>query len=185
MARIATFIDGAYLQYMLRDEFGEPKIHFAALAEKLSGGHEILRTYYYDCLPYQSNPPTPDEAKRFARKQRFVHSLERIPRFQVRLGRLEFRGRKDDGKPIFEQKRVDILMGVDLVLLAAKHQITDAAILAGDSDFLPAIDVAKPEGVVIHLFHGATPHRELVERCDERTRLTRSFIDSILMPKAV
>jgi hypothetical protein len=31
-------------------------------------------------------------------------------------------------------------MGVDMVLAAAKHSISDAAILAGDSDFLPAID---------------------------------------------
>lgn len=71
-------------------------------------------------------------------------------------------------------------MGVDLVLLAAKGQISDAVILAGDSDFLPAIDAAKPEGVVIHLFHGNRPHADLVARCDERTRIDQSFIDSIL-----
>jgi uncharacterized LabA/DUF88 family protein len=65
-------------------------------------------------------------------------------------------------------------------LLAAKHQISDAAILAGDSDFLPAIDAAKPEGVVIHLFHGERPHNDLVARSDERTRIDQAFIDSIL-----
>ncbi len=71
-------------------------------------------------------------------------------------------------------------MGVDLVLLAAKNSITDAAILAGDSDFLPAIDAAKPEGVVIHLFHGEHPHNDLVARCDERTRIDQTFVDSVL-----
>ena len=45
------------------------------------------------------------------------------------------------------------------VLAAAKKSITDAAILAGDSDFLPAIEAAKPEGVVIHLFHGERPRQ--------------------------
>ena len=73
-------------------------------------------------------------------------------------------------------------MGVDMALLAAKNQITDAAILAGDSDFLPAIEAAKPEGVVVHLFHGSQPHRDLVTRCDERIRITQEFVDSILQP---
>ena len=128
MSRIAIFIDAGYFQVMSRDEFKSPRIDFGKLAAKIAGGKEILRTYYYDCLPYQSNPPTADEADRFSRRQRFHYALDRNPRFQVRLGRLEFRGKTTTGEPIFEQKRVDILMGVDLALLAAKHQITDAAI---------------------------------------------------------
>ena len=179
MGRIAIFIDGAYLQYTLRGEFGSPKICFQQLVNRMAGGREILRSYYYDCEPYQSNPPTPDEKKRFGNTQRFHYALDQIPRFQVRLGKLAFRGLDDRGKPIFQQKRVDIQMGVDLVLLAAKHQISDAAILAGDSDFLPAIDAAKPEGVVVHLFHGELPHTDLVARCDERNKIDQSFIDSI------
>jgi uncharacterized LabA/DUF88 family protein len=179
MNRIAIFIDAAYFQYVLREEFGSPRIDFGKLATKMAGGREILRTYYYDCLPYQSNPPTIDEADRFSKRQRFHYALARNPRFQVRLGRLEYRGNDASGHPIFEQKRVDILMGVDLALLAAKHQIADAAVLAGDSDFLPAIEAAKPEGVVIHLFHGGSPHRDLVSACDERTRIDQAFIDSV------
>jgi uncharacterized LabA/DUF88 family protein len=181
MPRIANFIDGAYFQFLLKEEFQEAHIDFKKLAEFMAGGKEILRTYYYDCLPYQSQNPTPEERTRFGRRQGFHKAISANPRFEVRLGRLEFRGCRNDGKPIFEQKRVDILMGVDLALLAAKHQITDAAILAGDSDFVPAIVAAKPEGVVVHLFHGQNPHRDLVQECDERTRFTQSIIDSIKM----
>jgi uncharacterized LabA/DUF88 family protein len=180
MGRIAVFIDAAYLQFMLRDEFGGARVDFQKLVDRIAAGREILRSYYYDCEPYQSNPPTSQESERFSRIQRFHYNLDKLPRFQVRLGKLAFRGCGDDGKPIFQQKRVDIQMGVDLVLLAAKHQISDAAILAGDSDFLPAIEAAKPEGVVIHLFHGSHPHNDLVSRCDERTRIDQAFIDSIL-----
>jgi uncharacterized LabA/DUF88 family protein len=145
MGRIAIFIDGAYLQYLLKDEFNSPKICFRKLVNRMAEGREILRSYYYNCEPYQSNPPTPEERERFGRSQRFHYALDQIPRFQVRLGKLEFRGHDARGRPIFQQKRVDIQMGVDLVLLAAKNQISDAAILAGDSDFVPAIDAAKPE----------------------------------------
>jgi uncharacterized LabA/DUF88 family protein len=180
MSRTAIFIDGAYLQFVLKEEFSSPKIDFHLLAQKVAGGREILRTYYYDCLPYQSPNPTKEENERFGKKQRFFSALEKNPRFQVRQGRLEFRGRDAKGVPIFEQKRVDILMGVDLALLAAKHQITDAIVIAGDSDFLPAIEAAKSEGVVIHLFHGKSPHRDLMAVCDERTKIEQPFIDSIL-----
>ena len=180
MGRIANFIDGAYLQYLLKEEFGEPQVDMGKIAHELADNREILRTYFYDCLPYQSAPPTADEANRFSKKQRFFHSLERLPRFEVRKGRLEYRGNKVNGQPIFEQKRVDILLGVDLVLLAAKHQITDAAVLAGDSDFLPAIEVAKQEGDVIHLFHGSRPHHDLVPTCDERFQINQAFIDQVI-----
>lgn len=180
MGRIGIFIDAAYLQFTLRQEFSAPKIDFKKLVDRMAGGREILRSYYYDCEPYQSNPPTEEERERFGRAQRFHYALDQIPRFQVRLGKLAFRGWNTDGKPIFQQKRVDIQMGVDLVLLAAKNLISDAAILAGDSDFLPAIDAAKPEGVVIHLFHGERPHTDLVAKCDERTKIDQAFIDSIL-----
>ncbi len=178
--RIAIFIDGAYLNFTLKSEFGAPKIDYKLLVGKLAGGRELLRTYFYDCAPYQSKNPTPAEALRFGKHQKFIDALNKISRFQVRLGRLEFRGNSSDGRPIFQQKRVDILMGVDLALLAAKRQISDAAIVAGDSDFLPAIEAAKAEGVVVHLFHGQTPHRDLVSHCDERTQITKEFVDSIL-----
>jgi uncharacterized LabA/DUF88 family protein len=177
--RIASFIDGAYLQYTLRDEFKNARIDFGRLATMMAGKGEILRTYYYSCAPYQSDPPSMEQRTRFGAAQRFFAALQRNPRFEVRLGRLQFRGKDENGEPIFQQKRVDMLMGIDLVLLAAKHQITDAAILAGDSDFLPAIQVAKSEGVVIHLFHGPAPHQDLVEACDERTRLTPELIKSV------
>lgn len=177
MSRIAIFIDGAYLEFLLREEFGAPRIDFGLLVKHVSEHRELLRAYYYDCLPFQSEPPSAEERLRFSRRQAFHAALTRIPRFQLRLGKLA--RRHDNGKLRYEQKRVDILLGVDLVQLAAKRQITDAALIAGDSDFLPAVEVAKSEGVVVHLFHGRSSHDDLRICCDERTRIDRSLIDAI------
>lgn len=179
MSRCAVFIDGAYFEYLLKEEFDRVIVDFSTLVTQLIGNRELLRSYYYDCLPYQSpRNPSQEERERFARRQRFHHALNRIPRFEVRLGKLEFRGTQN-GRPQFQQKRVDILLGVDLVQLAAKHQITDAMIVAGDSDFLPAVEVAKQEGVVVHLYHGSRPHNELVDCCDERVRIDAELIEAI------
>lgn len=181
MDRIAIFIDGGYLDYALRNEFKSARIDFGRFAQELSSGKEILRTYYYHCLPYQSDPPTTDEAQRLSRMQSFLSHLDRLPRFTCRLGKLAYRGKSVDGQPIFQQKRVDIMLGVDLVQLSIKRQISTAALLTGDSDFLPAVQIARDEGVLVQLWHGTTnqPHRELWDACDERTPLCQELIDKV------
>jgi uncharacterized LabA/DUF88 family protein len=184
VARIAIFIDGAYLDFTLRQEFGEARILYDKFSERLADGNDILRTYYYNCLPYQSNPPTHEERERFSKAQSFMRALERLPRYEVRLGQLAFRGRNERGEPIFVQKRVDIMLGVDLAILAGTHQITHAAIVTGDSDFLPAVKAAKAQGVVVSLWHGRVnaPHDELWQECDERFVLKQDFVESIRRP---
>lgn len=177
MARTAIFIDGAYADYVLRGEFGGARVDFALLADALVADGELLRTYYYHCLPHQSSPPTDEEKQRFSRMQSFLSCLDRLSRFEVRLGKLARRGTDDDGRPVFIQKRVDIMLGVDLTLLSAKHQIATAVLVAGDSDFIPAIKIARNEGIVVHLYHGNRPHRELWDCCDERTPFSQELID--------
>ncbi len=122
------------------------------VAAKTAEPLDLLRTYYYHCLPYQSRNPKPEEAARYANKRRFFDALRQIPRFEVREGRLAFVGVSRQGRPIFQQKRTDMLLGLDVALLSAKQQITHAAIVGGDSDFLPAIEVAAQEGVAGRLF---------------------------------
>ena len=177
--RVALFIDGAYLEYVLREEFGSPRLDFHAFSEAIAGDSEILRSYYYHCPAYQGNPPTPEERGRYSSQRKFFDALERLPRYSVRLGRLERRGPDSLGNYRFEQKRVDILLGVDLVLLAAKQSIQEAVLIAGDSDFIPAISVAKAEGVLVRLYHGANPHTDLWREADERIPITKHLIDSV------
>ena len=64
-------------------------------------------------------------------------------------------------------------------MLAAKHLIQEAAIVAGDSDFIPAVEAAKSEGVLIRLFHGQSVHSDLWTVADERVQFSQEFIDSI------
>ena len=181
MSRAANFIDGAYWGYLLRDEFSLAKVDYGALADKLADGVEILRTYYYHCPPFQSSNPTQAEKDRFAKAQSFFTALDRLPRYEVRLGRLAHRGLDHNGQPIFQQKRVDIMLGVDLALLAGKSQITHAILLAGDSDFIPAVVAAKNEGVLVRLYHGKSYHKDLWDCVDERVPVTKSFIDGITL----
>ena len=188
MARLVIFVDGGYLANLAEHQF-----HRWVDYEKLSNEIrdiisrstreplDLLRTYFYDSLPYQSNPPSDEEALRFSRKRRFFSALERLPNYTVRQGRLMYRGDDAQGRPIFQQKRVDLMLGLDIAGLAAKQQITHAAVLSGDSDLLPAVGAAQQEGVVVWLVHGppSTYARELWELADDRLSIDRGFMDRI------
>ena len=144
MAILAIFIDGGYLdpqarRYNIRVDISKLVSEIReTVASKTREPLDLLRTYYYDCLPYQSNPSTEAEDRRFARKRSFFDRLRRFDRFEVREGRLALRGYDSNGEPIFQQKRTDLLLGLDFALLSGKNRITHAAVVAGDSDFLPA-----------------------------------------------
>ena len=73
---------------------------------------------------------------------------------------------------------MDILLGVDMVKLAAKGHIQQAILVAGDSDFIPAVVEAKSEGVLVRLFHGENCHSDLWQEADERIRIDQTLIDS-------
>lgn len=189
--RIAIFIDGGYLDKVLQLEFNRAQINYPKLSGWMSQGIDILRTYYYNCLPYKNNPPTIDQSRQFSNAQSFFNRLNSFPKYEVREGKLEFRGiDRDTGKPIFQQKRVDIMLGVDMAMAATKHKVTHIGLLTGDSDFLPAVMAAKEEFVIVRLFHSnfydATrridlrPHRELWGQVDERYVITQDVISSIL-----
>jgi len=124
-------------------------------------------------MPYKDkNNPTEEQVARYSNSQRFIDMLKRLDRYDVRLGKLEYRGNDAYGKPIFMQKRVDILLGCDLVLLSSKSRISRAILFTGDSDFIPAVEIAKNEGVEITLYYydaeSFKPHNNLMEIADER-----------------
>lgn len=182
MSKAAFFIDGAYLDHVIGTEFGGQRIDYSSLtkliAEQAAPQIPVLRIYYYHCLPYQGNPPTPEQSQRFTRMQGFIRGLQRTSKFEVRLGRLALRGTDAYGQAIFEQKRVDLMLGLDLALLAAKRLITHAFVVAGDSDLIPAITAAKNEGVFVVLVHGGTCHDDLLDEADERVRIAQTMISS-------
>ena len=177
MGKCAVFIDGGYLDKIVYYDHANARLDYAKLANEMVGPDELLRAYYYHCLPYQGDPPTEDERNRYAAKHRFMTALAHLPRFEVRQGKLQFRGITASGEKIFVQKRIDNMIGVDMALLAGKGKITNVALLTGDSDYIPSVEAVKREGVLVTLWHGSNaketrPSRELVEICDERRELT-------------
>jgi uncharacterized LabA/DUF88 family protein len=182
MEKPAILVDGGYLEKTLINEFNRSKINYTKLPEKIEAripGSSVFRTYYFHCLPYMDSPPTKEQIERYAKRQSFYAMLGNLPRYEVILGILAKRY-GPSGSIEFEQKRVDMLLGLTAVHLSAKGQISHIALLAGDSDFVPAMRLVKEDGVDVFLFHGSSYHHELWQNSDVRIKIDQAFIDSIL-----
>jgi len=176
---------GGYLSRLTKlvflDENKKPrKTDFGLFSKKLADeiGTELLRGYYYQCPPYQSPFPTPEEKSRKTSHDQFNYNLRQIKQLQLREGRL-LKLFDESGKPEFIQKGVDVLLAIDMVKLALKGAIQKAIIVACDSDFIPAVRALKEEGVMVHIYYYNDKDfgfsRELVTECDDRHELTEDY----------
>ena len=175
-----VLIDGRYLKVVLKKYFNEPKIDFQRLSSCISddGESRLVRAYYYYCLPYLPSSPTQEDRERHDATRRFLDRLKMIDRFVVVTGKLELRG-YNNAEPVFVQKRIDIALAVTLVKLSYSQSIDTFHLIAGDSDFIPAVEAAKEQGKSVILWHSEdfTYHRDLWQACDERHKIDQKLID--------
>ena len=177
MDRCVIFIDAGYLSEILRRK-GSPRIDFKKLSEKLSGDMDRLRTYYYTSMPHQSDPPTDDEKQRYIKTNKFINYLKHVPRFEVKLGRLQKITGPDGDR--YTQKGVDMMLGVDMVRMSWSKQIQKAVVMTADSDFAYAVQTAKDAGVITQLCYAKELHvnQSLLDVFDENILFTQETIDA-------
>jgi uncharacterized LabA/DUF88 family protein len=121
---------------------------------------ELLRVYWYDAA--RDRVPTID--------QRVIAQMALV---KLRLGNLNARG---------QQKGVDAQIRADMEALARHRAITDAILVAGDEDMVPAVEAAQAFGVRVHLWgveppYGTNQAERLVWESDTVEVLERSFVE--------
>src|SRR6266700_3416818 len=97
---------------------------------------KLLRVYWYDAA--KDRVPTID--------QRVIAQMSWV---KLRLGNLNARG---------QQKGVDAQIRADMEALARHRAITDAVLIAGDEDMVPAVEAAQAYGVRVHLWGIEPPY---------------------------
>jgi uncharacterized LabA/DUF88 family protein len=127
-------------------------------ADELFRG-ELLRVYWYDAA--RDRVPTID--------QRVVAQMAWV---KLRLGNLNARG---------QQKGVDANIRADMEALARHRAITDAVLIAGDEDMVPAVEAAQAFGVRVHLWgieppYGTNQAERLVWESDTVDVLDSAFV---------
>jgi len=127
---------------------------------------QLLRVYWYDAA--RDRVPTFD--------QRVIAQMRLV---KLRLGNLNARG---------QQKGVDAQIRADMEALARHRAITDAILVAGDEDMVPAVEAAQAFGVRVHLWgveppYGTNQAERLVWESDTVELLERAFMEPYFAPQ--
>jgi uncharacterized LabA/DUF88 family protein len=166
-SKAAVVIDGGYWRKVV-EHLDLKYVDLVALANVLCMPAYRVRAYYFDGKKQHT--------------QSFHDSLQLLDRFEVYLGELVPR---DITCPHCEQvittpvqKRVDVALAVELVHLATAGNIDLIVLIAGDRDFIPAIEATKHAGVIIRLAHGApkTVSKTMYKLVDEKIEVTIDFL---------
>ena len=192
MIDLAIFIDGGYLnslvfrEYQTRLDMGKviSRIKFV-VGDRENGKVDLFQAFFYDSMPFSGLLPTQADLKIAENKKRFVVAMENLPDCTVRLGKTSYRGSDQRGKDKYQQKRTDILLGLDIAQVVLKRQASHIALVSGDDDYVPLIEFAKANRVRTWLFHGsvksrfAACSRELLGAVDESCEIDEYFIKRI------
>jgi uncharacterized LabA/DUF88 family protein len=146
-------------------------------ADEAVRGLDLYRIFVYDTPACDRRVKRPisgrdhhlceaDQAR--ARRER-LQALALSPDVALRRGEADFRGWRirpsavkrhcesggtltdDDFAPDLVQKGVDIRLALDLAMVAIKRQADVAVLIAGDVDFVPAMKLARREGLRVYL----------------------------------
>jgi uncharacterized LabA/DUF88 family protein len=163
----------------------------------LQSDEELFRIFYYDCEPFAREVTNPVDGSKinyqtmpaYAARQQFFFDLGQTAHVALRRGELKARGwefsaayRKalmSGGAPIaptpkdvypnFEQKGVDMRIGIDVATLSLKRIVDRIILFSGDTDMIPALKLARREGLQVFMVK-LTPWQplkhNLIEDCD-------------------
>ena len=142
---------------------------------------QLYRIFYYDCPPAEGLVWHPFKMENvdltktptYTWTQAFYDELKKRRKVALRMGELSgsmayqlkatrqtdiFSGsatladiKEHDFVLSLQQKGVDMKIGLDIASLAYKHQVDQIILIAGDSDFIPAVKLARREGIDVIL----------------------------------
>ena len=180
MEKIAFIIDGGFFTKRYKDIYRKHptaddiesyvmKI-FSQIKKSKEYPIEIYRIFYYDCSPLNNlekvankySPMNEDDFDKLCRSfkkkchdiRKFHNEMKIKDFFALRMGELIFHGWNQEKnrywKPKLRQKGVDMKMGLDIASMTTKKLCTKLVLISGDRDMIPAMKMARKEGVQVY-----------------------------------
>ena len=186
--KASILIDGGHLRVLAKKARVTYDANFIeAIAHScLSKDEALLRVLYYDCAPFQGTVKLPVSGStfEFTGSDTWLRDLASRNFFAVRRGVLKFRGFKpkqvpiagrplqdDDFAPIFEQKGVDMRIGLDIANHASQKSVDRIILITADTDCIPAMKHARIYGLQIILIR--LPNQRLADELLWHTDMQR------------
>ena len=162
------FLDGGCLRARVKEvaasycDGAELKLNWWAV----SGGCQKI--FYYDALPARKPSQSDDEFELEHKIVEELHArLSTFDRFRVNEG--DTRYRKGRG---LEQKKVDVMIAVDMMIHTIRRNMSEAQLMAGDADFTPLLNALSNEGMFVTLIHPPKASKDLLAAADARVTMT-------------
>lgn len=155
--KVAVLVDGGHLRSYVK----KAKLKYTPdYIEKVShacvkAGDELFRILYYDCCEYDGEVllPVSGTKKVFKKNDKWLNDLALKEYLAIRLGVLKFRGflpkkipistsavlKDSDFKPRFEQKGVDMRIGLDMAIFSSNQAVDVIVLVTNDTDCIPAM----------------------------------------------
>jgi uncharacterized LabA/DUF88 family protein len=164
------FIDGSNLYHSLKNIFGRTDLDIGRFSRKLLGRRRLIRVYYYN-----ARVGIKEEPERYRHQQAFFASVNAIPYSELRLGRLVYNNWPNT--PPYE-KGIDVQLTTDMLTHSYKDNYDVAILVAGDSDFAPAVQAIKDSGkqLEVALFGRGSTSQQLRKVADRVIAVNSRFL---------
>lgn len=183
--KIVVLIDGGNVRVLSR-QAGRPYVpdFIERIAHACAAPDEVIhRILYYDCAPFTGTvrQPVSGQERVFDSSDGWLRELARRDLFAVREGVLKFRGFRPkrvpvastsltdaDFEPVFEQKGVDMRIGLDMMAYCTTGTVDRIALMTQDTDCVPAMKSARRAGLQVCLVRlpNSRVAAELLEHAD-------------------
>jgi uncharacterized LabA/DUF88 family protein len=168
MTKVAVFIDGGHLRACAKSAKKPytPELVVKVAKTCVQSAETLFRILYYDCEEFAGSVKLPVSGgmKSYPGGNPFLSDLAREELVAVRRGILKFRGwerRASSLKPgapsvaltdadfqaKWEQKGVDLRIGLDIVTMTESRAADLIVLLTGDTDLIPAMKLARGRGL--------------------------------------
>lgn len=134
-----------------------------------------MRVYYYTARLDQTIDPDG-----YKEQQRFFWPIQQLPYLQLKEGRLAYREGQEP-----RVKGVDVQLAVDMVKFASNNNYDTAILVAGDEDFVYAVEAVKDSGKQVEVAGwrqrqgasrlGANLSIPLMKACDKLIDFSKEF----------
>jgi len=168
--RVMIFIDGSNLYHSLKSHFKRTDTDIGKFCNRLLEKRRLIRIYYYNARVGRTQEP-----ERYRDQQAFFNSVSAIPYCELRLGRLVYINWP--AAPPYE-KGIDILLTTDLLTHSFKNNYDVGILVAGDSDYVGAVQAVKDNGknCEVALFGKERTSRPLREVADKVINIDGRFL---------
>ena len=168
--RVMIFIDGSNLYHSLKKFFNRVDIDMGEFGQKLLGKRRLIRIYYYNAKVGRREEP-----ERYKDQQVFFASVGAVPYTELRLGHLVYNNWPST--PPYE-KGVDVQLATDLLTHSFKNNYDTAILVAGDNDYVGALQAVKDNGkhVEVALFGKERTSHQLREVADRIVTMDGRFL---------